>query len=89
MTWLRCDIDQQKKSLVSTLWCDVCRRYEQRICGLRVTRRVNQQPRKEYRKRKANTAADSDGDSQSEDEESTMTLEDWDSWFSSGEPMAD
>ena len=35
MTWLRCDVDQHKKSLVPTLWCDVCRKYEQRICGLK------------------------------------------------------
>ncbi len=33
MTWLRCDVDKgkQKKSLVSTLWCGVCRKYEERI----------------------------------------------------------
>ena len=32
MTWLRCDVDTQKKSFVSTLWCHVCRKYEERIC---------------------------------------------------------
>ena len=34
-TWLRCDIDTQKKTLVATLWCSVCRKYEPNICGLK------------------------------------------------------
>ncbi len=36
MTWLLCDVDKgkQKKSLVSTLRCGVCRKYEERIGGL-------------------------------------------------------
>ena len=33
MTWLNCDIDQQNKSLVSILWCSVCRQYEHEICS--------------------------------------------------------
>ena len=33
MTWLRSEVDSQDKSLVSTLWCSVCRQYEKRICG--------------------------------------------------------
>ncbi len=39
MTWLRCDVDKgkQKKSLVSTLWCCVCRKYEERIGGLKTS----------------------------------------------------
>ena len=35
MTWLRASMDQQDKSVVSTLWCVVCREYENRICGYR------------------------------------------------------
>ena len=30
---LRAEMDNQGKSLVSTLWCVVCRQYETRICG--------------------------------------------------------
>ena len=33
MAWLRADTDDQDKSLVSTLWCVVCRKYETKICG--------------------------------------------------------
>ena len=33
MSWLRCDLDPQDRSLVSVLWCDVCRKYEDRIRG--------------------------------------------------------
>ena len=35
ITWLRCKVDQHNKLLVSTLWCDVCRKYKQRIFGLK------------------------------------------------------
>ena len=28
MTWLRAEMDGQDKSLVSTLWCAICRQYE-------------------------------------------------------------
>lgn len=35
IAWLRAEMDDQDKSLVSTLWCVVCRRYETRICGLK------------------------------------------------------
>ena len=31
MTWLRCTVDSSDKSLVATLWCEVCRKYERRI----------------------------------------------------------
>jgi len=31
MSWLRCSMDHSDKSLVSTLWCEVCRKYERRI----------------------------------------------------------
>ena len=33
MVWLRAEMDAQDKSLVSTLWCVVCRKYESQICG--------------------------------------------------------
>lgn len=33
MAWLRADMDTQDKSLVSTLWCVVCRRYESQLNG--------------------------------------------------------
>lgn len=35
MAWLRAEMDGHDKSLVSTLWCVVCRLYETRICGLK------------------------------------------------------
>ena len=35
LTWLRAEMDDQDKSLVSTLWCAVCGQYETRICGLK------------------------------------------------------
>ena len=33
--WLQCTKDDNDKSVVSTLWCDVCQRYETRITGMR------------------------------------------------------
>ena len=33
LTWLRCDKDRGDRTLVSVLWCDVCRRYESKITG--------------------------------------------------------
>ena len=35
MGWLRAEMDDQDKSLVSTLWCVVCRQYENKICGIK------------------------------------------------------
>ena len=35
MTWLRAEMDDHNKSLVSSLWCVVCRQYESRVCGLK------------------------------------------------------
>ena len=35
LSWLRCNKDKGDKSIVSTLWCEVCRRYEKRICSLK------------------------------------------------------
>ena len=32
MTWLRADMDKEDRSIVSTLWCVICRKYEGRIC---------------------------------------------------------
>ena len=32
--WLRCTKDDNDRSLVSTLWCDVCRQHEARITGM-------------------------------------------------------
>ena len=34
ITWLRCDVDQEK-TLVAKLWCNVCRKYESNIRGLK------------------------------------------------------
>lgn len=31
LLWLRCDIDKSDKSLVATLWCELCRQHEDRI----------------------------------------------------------
>ena len=33
MTWLHAEVDKRDKTLVSTLWCVVCREYEARISG--------------------------------------------------------
>lgn len=33
--WLWCDKDETDKSLVSTLWCEICQRYENRLKGMR------------------------------------------------------
>ena len=33
MAWLRADMDTQEKSLVSTLWCVACRKYESQLTG--------------------------------------------------------
>ena len=35
MVWLRADMDDQDRSIVSTLWCVVCRKYETRMCGFK------------------------------------------------------
>ena len=35
LTWLRCDVDQRDRSLVGLLWCAVCRRFEERIRGVK------------------------------------------------------
>ena len=35
LSWLRCCKDQSNRSLVSTLFCDVCRLYEDKIEGMR------------------------------------------------------
>ncbi len=43
------------------------------------TRRVNQQPRKQYRPRKDKQGHASEGDGES-DEEQVMVLEEWDRW---------
>ena len=32
LTWLRADTDEEDRTMISTLWCEVCRRYEGRIC---------------------------------------------------------
>ena len=33
MSWLRCSLDHSDKSLMSTLWCEICCKYERRIEG--------------------------------------------------------
>ena len=33
MVWLSADMDGKDKSLVSTLCCVICRKYESKICG--------------------------------------------------------
>ena len=33
MMWLHAEMDEQDKTLVSTLWCVVCQEYEARISG--------------------------------------------------------
>ena len=34
-TWLRCALDEKDRELVSILWCDVCRKFKERITGLK------------------------------------------------------
>ena len=40
MGWLCAEMDDQDKSLVSTLWYVVCRQYENKICGIKKFSRV-------------------------------------------------
>ena len=35
LTWLHCDKDHLDRNLVSSLWCEVCRKYESKIVGMR------------------------------------------------------
>ena len=35
MTWLRCDKDEQDKSLVALRWCSACREYQSRIHSMK------------------------------------------------------
>ena len=35
LSWLRCDVNERDKSLVGLLWCAVCRRFEERIRGVK------------------------------------------------------
>ena len=32
-SWLRCTKDEHNRSFVEFLWCEVCRKYESRICS--------------------------------------------------------
>ena len=40
LLWLRCDKDREDRTIVSTLWCDVCKKYESSITGLKNFSRV-------------------------------------------------
>ena len=35
LSWLRCDVNERDKSFVGLLWCAVCRRFEERIRGVK------------------------------------------------------
>ncbi len=35
LTWLCCEVDKKNRSLVSSMFCKVCREYEDRIVSLR------------------------------------------------------
>ena len=37
LSWLCCDVDEGDKSLVGLLWCSVCRRFEERIRGVKIS----------------------------------------------------
>ena len=41
LSWLRCTKDKQNRSLVEFLWCEVCRKYESRICSSKNFSKVN------------------------------------------------
>ena len=34
-SWLRCDKEKNDKGVVSTLWYEICQRYESKICSLK------------------------------------------------------
>ena len=35
LTWLKCNRDERCRDLVQSLWCSVCKEYEQRICSMK------------------------------------------------------
>lgn len=35
MSWLRCDIDKSDKTLADTLWCEACRKHEEKLRGMK------------------------------------------------------
>ena len=35
LSWLKCDIDTDDKTLVSSLWCQACRKHERSITGMK------------------------------------------------------
>ena len=35
MTWLRCEVEKTPEHCVSKLFCVVCQRYEDKICGMK------------------------------------------------------
>ena len=35
LSWLKCDLDASDRSVVDTLWCQVCRKYEERLQGMK------------------------------------------------------
>ena len=35
LTWLRCDKDSKDRAIVATVWCDVCRKFEESIRGMK------------------------------------------------------
>ena len=35
LSWLRCDVSKEDKTVVETLWCEVCRKHEDRITGMK------------------------------------------------------
>ena len=35
LSWLRCDVSKEDKTAVETLWCEACRKHEDRITGMK------------------------------------------------------
>ena len=35
LSWLRCDVCKDNKAAVEVLWCEACRKYEDRITGMK------------------------------------------------------
>ena len=49
LSWLRCVKDPSNRTLVSELWCEVCRKYEARIFGSKNFSKVSKAGFQHYR----------------------------------------
>ena len=35
LSWLCCDVGKENKTVIETLWCEACRKHEDRITGMK------------------------------------------------------